>query len=107
MIEPCRDGLPPVAIRIVLALDTPRRRHDEHRVDIDMEQPQIIGRRRAVAVFVQRRLEPERMRQGNCGGPMSGVLTGAAAPISSVMEAFPVFATQTLPELSITTAFGK
>ena len=31
------------AIRIILALDAPRRRHDEHRVGIDVEQPQIFS----------------------------------------------------------------
>src|ERR1700735_2087801 len=38
---------------------------------------------------------------------MNGVLTGAAAPTNSVIVSFPPFATQTLPELSIATAFGR
>ncbi len=44
-------------IGIVLALDAPRRRHDERRVDIDVEQSQIMGGRAAGNRLIHSSLE--------------------------------------------------
>ena len=41
--------------------------------------------------------------QGSCGGPMNGVLTGTAAPTSSITVSLFKFVTQTWPTLSIGT----